>query len=255
MAKKSLTNYSSLTNQEIHQFLFSKNIPTTFLDPLVSIPMLETERNEQLIAQKNNYLEKKTEINSQIRDINRQYHKDVCNLKKSFNNKKITQAIYQKQLNELANHKNDEVTAKKQTLKDFHQNKANINATIGEKIANLKQLYSTIKEYAKQYKSKHPDVPNLKVLENNFTYLKEAILYRGSRNYKYFTSDLQEYQQMSKKPVLFVRNLTKYYSRKKTPNINNLNFDVFPGEFHAFIGANGAGKTTTIKSLITSYYN
>ncbi|MBQ6280085.1 MAG: ABC transporter ATP-binding protein [Mycoplasma sp.] len=59
---------------------------------------------------------------------------------------------------------------------------------------------------------------------------------------------------MKNKPILYVRNLTKYYKTKKIPTIDALNFDVYPGEFHAFIGANGAGKTTTIKSLIGAYY-
>lgn len=54
-------------------------------------------------------------------------------------------------------------------------------------------------------------------------------------------------------PILEVINLKKQYKRKKQPAINNLNFKVYPGEFHAFVGANGAGKTTTIKSIIGSY--
>ena len=57
------------------------------------------------------------------------------------------------------------------------------------------------------------------------------------------------------KPVLEVINLKKQYSKKKQPAINELNFKVYPGEFHAFVGANGAGKTTTIKCIIGSYRN
>ncbi|GHU49345.1 hypothetical protein FACS189459_0620 [Bacilli bacterium] len=72
---------------------------------------------------------------------------------------------------------------------------------------------------------------------------------------KYFTNDINEYNNLDKKPILFVRNLTKRYPLKKAPAINNLNFNVYPGEFHAFIGGNGAGKTTTIKSLIGAYSN
>ena len=53
-------------------------------------------------------------------------------------------------------------------------------------------------------------------------------------------------------PILSVRNLTKRFG-KKPPAITDLNFDVMPGEFHAFIGANGAGKTTTIKCIIGAY--
>lgn len=57
------------------------------------------------------------------------------------------------------------------------------------------------------------------------------------------------------KPLLEVVNLKKQYYGKKKPAINKLNFKVYPGEFHAFVGANGAGKTTTIKSIIGSYRN
>ena len=45
------------------------------------------------------------------------------------------------------------------------------------------------------------------------------------------------------KPLLEVVNLRKQYFGKKKPAIDQLNFKVFPGEFHAFVGANGAGKT------------
>lgn len=54
-------------------------------------------------------------------------------------------------------------------------------------------------------------------------------------------------------PVLEVIDLKKQYTKKKMPAIDKLNFKVFPGEFHAFVGANGAGKTTTIKSIIGAY--
>lgn len=55
------------------------------------------------------------------------------------------------------------------------------------------------------------------------------------------------------KPLLEVIDLKKQYKKKKKPAIDKLNFKVYPGEFHAFVGANGAGKTTTIKSIIGSY--
>lgn len=55
--------------------------------------------------------------------------------------------------------------------------------------------------------------------------------------------------------VLKVINLTKKYKKNSLPVINNLNFTVGKGEFHAFIGGNGAGKTTTIKSIIGVYNN
>ncbi len=55
------------------------------------------------------------------------------------------------------------------------------------------------------------------------------------------------------KPLVEVKNLTKHYKGRTRPAINNISFNIYPGEFHAFIGANGAGKTTTIKSIIGAY--
>lgn len=55
--------------------------------------------------------------------------------------------------------------------------------------------------------------------------------------------------------LLEVINLRKQYSRKSKPAIDKLNFKVYRGQFHAFIGANGAGKTTTIKSIVGAYAN
>lgn len=53
--------------------------------------------------------------------------------------------------------------------------------------------------------------------------------------------------------ILEVRNLCKRYSYNSPLILNNLNFKVLKGEFHAFIGGNGAGKTTTMKSLVGAY--
>ena len=64
---------------------------------------------------------------------------------------------------------------------------------------------------------------------------------------------IAHYQKLDRKPILFVENLFKRYPRKKKPTINNISFNVYPGQFHAFIGANGAGKTTSIKSIIGAY--
>lgn len=44
-----------------------------------------------------------------------------------------------------------------------------------------------------------------------------------------------------------VRNLTKYYGRECA--VNDVSFDVRPGEIIGFLGPNGAGKTTTMKIL------
>ncbi|WP_027124061.1 ABC transporter ATP-binding protein [Mycoplasmoides pirum] len=54
-------------------------------------------------------------------------------------------------------------------------------------------------------------------------------------------------------PILSVKNLTKKFGKKKKPAILDVTFNVYPGEFHAFIGGNGAGKTTTIKCIIGAY--
>ncbi len=61
------------------------------------------------------------------------------------------------------------------------------------------------------------------------------------------------YKELKNKPILYVRNLYKKYPKKKSPAINHISFNVYPGQFHAFIGANGAGKTTSIKSIIGAY--
>lgn len=55
------------------------------------------------------------------------------------------------------------------------------------------------------------------------------------------------------KPSVIIKNLTKQYKGRKKPAVNDISFQIFPGQFHAFIGANGAGKTTTIKSIISAY--
>lgn len=53
-------------------------------------------------------------------------------------------------------------------------------------------------------------------------------------------------------PAISLQNVTKFY--KKFKAIDNLTFDVQPGEFFGFLGPNGAGKTTTI-SILTGLAN
>ncbi len=50
------------------------------------------------------------------------------------------------------------------------------------------------------------------------------------------------------KAVLEVRNLDKSFGKRKV--IDNVSFEVFPGEIFGFLGPNGAGKTTTIKMIM-----
>jgi ABC-2 type transport system ATP-binding protein len=48
--------------------------------------------------------------------------------------------------------------------------------------------------------------------------------------------------------ALSVRHLTKRYGN--TTAVDDLSFDVAPGEFFGFLGPNGAGKTTTINAVV-----
>jgi len=52
--------------------------------------------------------------------------------------------------------------------------------------------------------------------------------------------------------IIHVEKLTKRYRKTEKPAVNNISFDVYPGEFFAFLGPNGAGKTTTISILTTT---
>jgi ABC-2 type transport system ATP-binding protein len=53
-------------------------------------------------------------------------------------------------------------------------------------------------------------------------------------------------------PIIHVEKLIKRYHKAEKPAVNNISFDVQPGEFFAFLGPNGAGKTTTISILTTT---
>lgn len=80
-------------------------------------------------------------------------------------------------------------------------------------------------------------------------------LINNFKNTKFIESDVRRYKSFKRKPILYVANLTKKYFGRKQPAIDKISFNIYPGEFHAFIGANGAGKTTTIKCLIGAYAN
>jgi ABC-2 type transport system ATP-binding protein len=49
--------------------------------------------------------------------------------------------------------------------------------------------------------------------------------------------------------VIHVQNLTKTFGTVKA--VDDISFDVQPGEVFAFLGPNGAGKTTAIQMLTT----
>src|SRR5436190_1937760 len=50
-------------------------------------------------------------------------------------------------------------------------------------------------------------------------------------------------------PIIRVQHVVKSFG--KVTAVNDVSFDVHPGEIFAFLGPNGAGKTTTIKMLTT----
>ena len=51
-----------------------------------------------------------------------------------------------------------------------------------------------------------------------------------------------------KKPILEIKNLTKYYG--KILGVEDLSLELYEGEIFGFIGPNGAGKSTTIRSIM-----
>jgi ABC-2 type transport system ATP-binding protein len=53
-------------------------------------------------------------------------------------------------------------------------------------------------------------------------------------------------------PIIRVEHLTKRYKKTAVAAVDDISFDVRPGELFAFLGPNGAGKTTTISILTTT---
>ncbi len=51
--------------------------------------------------------------------------------------------------------------------------------------------------------------------------------------------------------MISVNNLVKRYHKSPVNAVDDISFEVKPGEFYAFLGPNGAGKTTTISILTT----
>jgi ABC-2 type transport system ATP-binding protein len=54
-----------------------------------------------------------------------------------------------------------------------------------------------------------------------------------------------------KKPIVHVKDYSLTIGSKRI--VEQLDFEVFPGEVFAFLGANGSGKTSTIRSLLGIY--
>jgi ABC-2 type transport system ATP-binding protein len=52
--------------------------------------------------------------------------------------------------------------------------------------------------------------------------------------------------------IITVEHLTKRYKKSAAPAVDDISFNVRPGELFAFLGPNGAGKTTTISILTTT---
>jgi ABC-2 type transport system ATP-binding protein len=52
--------------------------------------------------------------------------------------------------------------------------------------------------------------------------------------------------------IIQVEHLTKRYRTSTAPAVDDINFEVHPGELFAFLGPNGAGETTTISILTTT---
>ena len=55
-------------------------------------------------------------------------------------------------------------------------------------------------------------------------------------------------------PIIDAQNLTKvfrdFWHRPKVKAVNDLSFDVRPGEVFGLLGPNGSGKSTTIKMIL-----
>ena len=57
---------------------------------------------------------------------------------------------------------------------------------------------------------------------------------------------------MSPPPIIRVDHLVKRYRKADRDAVDDVSFDVAPGEFFSLLGPNGAGKTTTISILTTT---
>ena len=63
-------------------------------------------------------------------------------------------------------------------------------------------------------------------------------------------------EQMSREPLLQVRNLVQYFPISRTYTVkavNGVSFNIFPGETYGLVGESGSGKTTIGRSVIRLY--
>lgn len=51
--------------------------------------------------------------------------------------------------------------------------------------------------------------------------------------------------------MLKLEQVSKTYGNKNEKAVDNISFEVRPGEIFGFVGPNGAGKTTTIKMIVS----
>lgn len=52
------------------------------------------------------------------------------------------------------------------------------------------------------------------------------------------------------KPILEIKNVSMKYKKNNYYSVKNVSFNVWEGQFHAFIGENGSGKSTIINMII-----
>jgi ABC-type multidrug transport system fused ATPase/permease subunit len=69
---------------------------------------------------------------------------------------------------------------------------------------------------------------------------------------KIIDSSLPEtsFEKLAFNPQIEVRNVSFTYPNKLKPAVNNLTFEIKPGEFFAIVGSSGAGKTTLVDILL-----
>ena len=51
--------------------------------------------------------------------------------------------------------------------------------------------------------------------------------------------------------MLKLEHVSKTYGNKNEKAVDDVSFEVYPGEIFGFVGPNGAGKTTTIKMIVS----